>query len=109
METKLEAHEVSIEGLDRAEVLCALYAASHPQGMGLLHAKPGRLPIEEARAIIADGDARGYPYVDYLHGRVIKVGFRDHGKIAVHLFDRDCGDGAARAAIDGLRASKAGL
>lgn len=29
---------ISIEGLDKAAVLAALYNASHPQGLGFVHA-----------------------------------------------------------------------
>ena len=82
-------------GLDRYEVLCALYNCSHPLGMGLLHYTPGPLALEEAHELLD-----GYDYADYVKGRVIKVKLpQDAESFDPRLYDRDNGDGAALAAL----------
>lgn len=93
---------VNIEGLDRAEIISALYNASQPLGMGFLHYDPAPMARDEAQALI---DAQGdFPYFDYLKGRVMKVGFNGKSnEMRVDLYDRDNGAGAAARVIDGLR------
>lgn len=91
-----ESTIVQFDGLTREQVLCALYNFSHPQGMGFLHFDPKPLTIPEAKTVLAKTD-----YVDYLKGRVIKVNLPENAKeFDAHLYDRDCGTGAARAAIE---------
>lgn len=89
---------VDISGLDKAEVLKALYDNTIPLGMGILHWIPGPMDIEEARAIIASGGT-GF---DYLHGRVMKVHIGGD-EFDPWGYDRDNGDGAAQRVIDTLR------
>ena len=87
---------ISLEGLDKAEVLAALYNASRPLGMGLMHYTPAPLNINEARSLLEGGT-----YFDYLKGRVMKVELgRD--ELDPYLYDRDNGNGAAALAIDSL-------
>lgn len=83
-------------GLDRYEVLCALYNNSHPLGLGMLHFVPGDLTIAEAHTIL--DDSRGY--ADYVNGRVIKAKL-PHGceSFSPRLYDRDNGEGAALRAL----------
>lgn len=89
---------IDIEGLDKAEVLHALYHRSHVQGLGILQAIP-EYTVEDARR---DLDEQPGYYFDYLHGRVLKVDlFGD--SFDSRLYDRDCGEGAAEAAINELR------
>lgn len=89
---------IDIEGLDKAEVLHALYHRSHVQGLGILQAIPA-YTVEDARR---DLDEQPGYYFDYLHGRVLKVDlFGD--SFDSRLYDRDCGEGAAEAAINELR------
>lgn len=94
---------IDIEGLDKAEVLHALYHRSHVQGLGILQAIPA-YTVEDARR---DLDEQPGYYFDYLHGRVLKVDlFGD--SFDSRLYDRDCGEGAAEEAIDKLRGKQNG-
>ncbi len=73
-----EKKMVSIQGLDKAAVLAALYNASHPAGMGFLQAKYTPMTVEEAQQHLGVGDDhnrmfgdrmnRGCYYFDYLNG-----------------------------------------
>lgn len=92
---------INIKGLDKAEVLLALYKASHTQGLGFLQAVDN-YTLEDARR---DYEASHDKYFDYLHGRVLKVDLSGD-EFDERLFDRDCGPGAAANAIDALARSK---
>lgn len=93
---KDESTIVKYDGLSREQVLCALYNFSHPQGSGFLHFDPKPLNVDEAKNILERGS-----YVDYLKGRVIKVELpKDAKEFDARLYDSDCGQGAARAALD---------
>lgn len=82
-------------GLDRYEVLCALYNKSKPLGLGMLHFIPGPLSIEEAHEYLD-----GYDYADYVKGRVIKTKLpKDAESFDPRLYDRDNGEGAALRAL----------
>lgn len=89
---------IDIKGLDKAEVLHALYHRSHVQGLGILQAIP-TYTVEDARR---DLDEQPGYYFDYLHGRVLKVDLSGDS-FDSWLYDRDCGEGAAEAAINELR------
>lgn len=90
-----ESTIVQFDGLTREQVLCALYNFSHPQGMGFLNYDPMPLKFSEAKETLSNGE-----YVDYLKGRVIKVRLNENAKeFDARLYDRDCGQGAAEAAI----------
>ena len=91
--------KVSLAGLDKAEVLAALYNASRPQGMGFLQYNPAPMTVEEARRI---GPER---YLDYLQGRVMKVDL-SKDELETWLYDRDNGEGKAAKVINELRVSK---
>lgn len=91
-----ESTIVQFDGLTREQVLCALYNASKPQGLGILHYDPMPLTIPEAKKVLAKTD-----YVDYLKGRVIKVNLPENAnEFDCRLYDRDCGTGAAMYAIE---------
>lgn len=91
-----ESTIVQFDGLTREQVLCALYNASKPQGLGFLHYDPMPLTIDEAKNVLSKRK-----YVDYLKGRVIKVNLPENAKeFDCRLYDRDCGTGAAKAAIE---------
>ena len=82
-------------GLDRYEVLCALYNKSKPLGLGMLHFTPGPLSLAEAHELLDGSD-----YADYVKGRVIKVKLPDPAEsFNPYLYDRDNGEGAALAAL----------
>lgn len=79
---------------DEAKVLAALYNASKPQGMGILHYDPKPMTEEEARALLPA--PHGF---DYLKGRVMKLEIKD-GTLDPWGYDRDNGQGAAKRAIE---------
>lgn len=102
---------IDIKGLDKAEVLAALYNASKQQGMGFFHSRGGSdMTVEEAQKEIELGDdhQRKYPeiigkpdssmYFDYLHGRVMKVAI-GKDELDPYGYDRDNGPGAALRAL----------
>lgn len=93
---------VDITGLDKADVLAALYNASRPLGMGFLHYTPGGMPHEQAVALIGEREPYG-SYFDYVQGRVIKVNLSGDS-FDPWLYDRDNGYGAAERAIASVRA-----
>lgn len=91
---------IDIKGLDKAEVLKALYDASHVQGMGFLQAVPdGYVTVELCRELL---DRNPCAYFDYMHGRVMKVDLSGDS-FDERLYDRDNGIGAAESVIRRLR------
>lgn len=103
---------LDIRGLDKAEVLAALYNSAKPLGMGWLHFDPTPMTVAEAQEVInAGGNAAGdYPawpsrnkmYFDYFKGRVMKVDISGD-ELYTGLYDRDNGEGAAERALSSLR------
>ena len=100
---------VSIEGLDKAELLAALYNAAVPRGMGMLQYDPTPMTKETAQAIIDQAAAKdflGRPsiYFDYLRGRPLKI---DIGGDEADTwgYDRDQGLGKALVVVVALRAN----
>jgi len=91
---------ISIQGLDKADVLAALYNASRPLGMGFMHYDHKPMTHDEAAAILAEGVR-----FDYLKGRVMKLNLASDEEFNSALYDRDNGDGAAERAIAVLRQS----
>lgn len=93
---------INISGLDKAEVLAALFNASRQQGMGFMHTEGrGLLTVSDARELL-----KIEKYFDYLRGRVMKITIEDDLRVA--LYDRDNGPGAAERAIAPLRATVIG-
>lgn len=88
---------VNIEGLNKAEVLKALYDGSQLQGMGFLSAVDN-FTEEDAKRLLET-----QTYFDYLHGRVMKVDLSSDVEFNERLYDRDNGDGKAQKIIDSLR------
>lgn len=101
---------MNIRGIDKAEVLAALFNASHQQGMGMLNPN-GREAMTKEQAqdeldrITLWCEERRFstsePYTyhfDYLNGRVMKVDITGDG-LDPRLYDRDNGPGAARRAL----------
>lgn len=88
---------ISLSGLDKAEVLAALYNAAKPQGLGFLHYNPSPMTVEEARQHLA-----GSTYFDYLQGRVMKVNLSGD-ELESRSYDRDNGEGTAERVINALR------
>ncbi len=90
---------IDISGLDKAEVLQALFNASKQQGMGFAD-KSGanQMSIEDARKYTSKDNRQ---YYDYLRGRVMKVDLGTND-LRVALYDRDNGPGAAARALKPL-------
>lgn len=85
---------VDISNIDKAKVLAALYNATHPQGLGLLHYDPTPMSETEARELL-----KSQTHFDYLKGRVMKVDLSG-SEFDPRLYDRDNYDGAAQDAIN---------
>lgn len=88
---------INLSGLNKGEVLAALYNASKPLGMGFMHFDPAPMQAEEAESLL-----KGQTYFDYLKGRVMKVDLSGE-ELDPYLYDRDNGQGAAQRVIDSLR------
>lgn len=88
---------VDISGLDKAQVLAALYNAARPQGMGFMHYDPTPMTAEEALFLVGR-------YCDYVKGRVMKIEMTGDD-VDTRLYNRDNGEGAAEMVIDSLRVS----
>ena len=84
---------INLEGLDRAEILAALYNASKPQGLGVLHYDPSPMTRDEAEELL-----KVRTYFDYLKGRVMKIDLSGN-ELDTWGYDRDNGQGAAEKAI----------
>jgi hypothetical protein len=96
--------KINIKGLDKAEVLAALYNGSRQMGMGFFHTR-GAYPmtVAEAQEYIEKGDdsARMFPnsrseplYFDYLEGRPLKSDISGD-EFDTWGYDRDNGEGKA--------------
>ncbi len=97
----MTAEKISLQGLDRTEVLAALYNASRPQGMGFLRYDETPMTKEQAQELL---DATPNGYFDYLRGRVMKVDLSGDD-FSPRLYDHDNGPGAAEEAIKALQLS----
>lgn len=93
---------VSIAGLDKAEVLAALFNGARAQGLGFLDPLSSKEMTREDAAEILGG--RNDHYFDYLRGRVMKVDLSTDS-VDPWGYDRDNGQGAAQSVIDSLRAA----
>lgn len=89
-----EMATISLKGLNKGKVLAALYNASHPQGLGILHFDPDPMTLEQAEFLL-----KRQTDFDYLKGRVLKVDLSGD-EFDPWLYDRDNGEGAAAAAIE---------
>lgn len=88
---------ISIKGLNKAEVLKALYDGSHVQGLGFLQAVPaGTVTVKHCEELLKKDT-----YFDYLYGRILKVDL-SKDEFWEGLYDRDCGYSAAQIAIDSI-------
>lgn len=88
---------VNIKGLDKSEVLLALWMRSKMQGISFL-GYDGELTLDAAKEIVSGGNLD----FDYLNGKVMKVDISGD-EFNERLYDRDNGAGAAQRAIDTLR------
>jgi hypothetical protein len=82
---------MNIKGVDRGELVAALYNASTPQGMGMLHYDPRPMTKEEGATLVGQ-------YLDYVKGRIMKIEIPVEGmgdEVHTALYNRDNGMGAA--------------
>lgn len=94
---------VDIKGLDKAEVLHALWRHSHAQGLSFMGLTPEGFTLEKAQALIKERQEKNARlYFDYVEGHVIKCDLSGDS-FDEFLYDRDCGPGAAENAINELR------
>ena len=77
---------VSIRGLDKAEVLVALYNNSHEDGEYMTTVPKQELTIEAARKIL-----KSVTLFDHLGGRVLKVDLTDDNEFDPYLYDFNMG------------------
>ncbi len=91
---------ISLNGLNKADVLVVLYNASKPQGMGFMQYDPRSMTREEAQSLLDEGQT----YFDYLKGRVMKVDLSGD-ELDPRGYDRDNGQGAAERVISSLRST----
>lgn len=88
---------INIKGLNKAEVLAALYNHAKPQGMGFLQYTPEDMTKDQAQKLLDNGDR----YFDYVKGRVMKVEL-SQDYLDPWLYDRDNGQGEAQEALKHL-------
>ncbi len=109
---------VDISGLDKADVLAALWNNSQVLGMGILqeHTGPGggarEMDREWAQNLLDGAQTTDYAlpraskggehYFDYLHGRLMKIRL-EGDELDTHGYNRDLGPGRAEAVIARLR------
>lgn len=89
---------IDLTGKNKAEVLAALYNASQPLGMGILHYDPTPMTVEQAQSIIDEYKSHNTQYFDYLKGRVMKIDLSGD-TLDPRLYDRDNGQGKAEMII----------
>lgn len=89
----LEDGRIDISKKDKAEVLAALYNASHPHGYGFLQFNAEPMSVEEAIEILQETEN-----FDYLNGRVMKISLAGD-VISVYGYDTNNGEGAAARVI----------
>lgn len=88
---------MDITGINKAEILAALYNNSKPLGMGMIHFTPEDMTVTEAQELL---DA-GQTYFDYHKGRVMKISLKGD-EFRTDLYNRDNGQGAAEDVIESL-------
>ncbi len=92
--------EINISGLDRADLLAALFNASKPLGLGFLDSG-SQNPMTKADAQIEISESTGL-YFDYVRGRVIKCDLSGD-TLRAGSYNRNNGPGAAEAVVDSVR------
>ena len=92
---------VSIKGLEKGDVLLALWKRSKCQGLSYYDLPWGHSPL--CHFEIKKRQELGIPlYFDYYAGKIIKCDIT-WDEFDSTLYDRDNGEGAAQMAIDQLR------
>lgn len=95
---------INIKGLDKAEVLAALYNASKQQGMGFMDSRGASLMSKEQAQEVIERVGLNF---DYLQGRVMKVHLGGDS-LEPWGYDRDNGRGAAARSLAPLLETQPG-
>jgi hypothetical protein len=91
---------ISIQGLNKAKVLAALYNHAKSGGMGAIEYDPKHIMTEEEAVTILQKDTE----FQWLKGRIMKINMSSDKEIDPWRYDRDNGgDGTAAKIIDALR------
>ena len=91
--------KINIEGIDKAQLLAALWNASQPLGMGFMDPRSGgEMSVEQAQEVI---NQTPHLYFDYVWGRVMKVNLATL-EMDPWLYDRDNGEGSAALVVRSL-------
>lgn len=93
------AELVDVKGINKAELLAALYNASHAQGMGIYEATSAPMTKEEASKLLSNTPRM---YFDYLKGRIMKISVLDD-QVDPWGYDRDNGSGSVARIVAKLR------
>lgn len=96
--------EIDIAGIDKADLLAALYNCTRSRHLGRLHDLGRELSRDEA-AVALSSVPQGPIHFDYLMGRPIKVTFDGDRLLRPDLYDRDApaGKGSCQRIVDELR------
>ena len=92
------SNKISIKGLNKADVLVALFNRAKPQSMGFMHYDPKPMIRETAEKLLCEATD-----FDYIQGRVMKVDLSSDAEFDPWFYDRDNGQGAAAEVIEALR------
>ena len=98
----MQSGTINISGLNKIEILKALFDVAMPRGMGILHYNPNQqLTTQEAMNILA------YGYADYVHGRAMKIRIDPSlDMLNIANFETYNGNRVARSVIEKLRANQ---
>lgn len=113
---------INYDGIDEATLIHALYHGTRPLGMGVFQNIAG-LTLEDVKTELDGAYKRpeyGIPHLDhpnqefdgtisfdYYHGRPLKLTLNTKDKtFEERLYDRDAGQGAAKAIVDKLKETK---
>lgn len=88
---------MNITGINKAEILAALYNNARVQGFGILHAKSEKMTTGMAEEVLKQYAEYDF-YFDYLHGRVMKISLAGD-ELNTRLYNRDNGPDAAEKAL----------
>lgn len=94
---------INITGIDRADLIAALYNGTKALGLGVLYDQPGGMTSDDVKGLIGDmldGDLD----FDYFKGRPLKVRIVGDEILGVWLYDRDAGEGQCAKIVAELKA-----
>lgn len=97
---------INIKGLNKAEVLLALWRGSHSQGISFFGRGEGSFTLEMAEKMVSELTKSNHRlYFDYVYGHVIKCDITDD-TFDDRLYARDCGEGTSENVIEFVRKGK---